>query len=1295
MKFWQIKFTFLLSLVISNYEGHAQTLIMNEVSNGPSGAQEYVEFVVVSNSVSYNCTSPTPPCIDIRGWIFDDNSGYHGTSGVAAGAVRFSQDPLWSCVPLGTIIVIYNDADPNPSLPANDLSMADGNCKIIAPISSTTLFEKNATTPGAAACSYPATGWIAGGSWTNTALANTSDCARIVNLAGCEVFSVCYGTTNNLNNLIYFSGAGTGNVYFFNGVDPQNQVNWTSGSATSMQTPGAPNNAANAAYINQFNNGCLPITPIVVTATSVNAGCSCNGTATASATGSIAGYTYVWYDAAFTPIGQTTATATGLCAGTYHVIGTSQIGCSDTATVTLTSTGTTSVTVNSATICNGSSASLTANPSTVGGTYSWSPGAQTTQSISVSPTSTTNYTVTYTLAGCNATASSTVTVNPIPTISVNSPTICNGQSATLTAAGGTTYLWNTGSTANSLSVSPTSTTSYTVTGTSAGCSNTAIAIVTVNPIPTITVNSPTICNGQSATLTAAGGTTYSWDTGSTANPLSVSPTTTTSYTVTATIAGCSNTAIATVTVNPIPTITVNSPNICNGQNATLTAAGGTTYSWDTGSTTNPLSVSPLSTTSYTVTGTSAGCSNTAIATVTVNPIPTITVNSPTICSGQSATLTAAGGTNYSWDTGSTSNPLSVSPTSTTSYTVTGTNAGCSNTAIATVTVNALPIITVNSVTICAGQSATLNAIGGTSYTWNTGATIDSIMVTPSSSTSYTVIGSDGTCINSATGTITVNSLPIITINSPTICVGQNASLNAQGATTYTWNNGSTQNPLIVSPTSTSTYTVTGTSLGCSDSVIATVTVNSIPNLIVNSDTICNGQTSTLNVSGGTSYLWNTGSTANSISVSPTATTTYTVIENSGVCTDTAFATVTVIANPTLILNAPNVCLGQSVTISANGATSYLWNTGASSSSITVSPISTTTYTVTGTTGACSSTSSLNVVVNNPPIVSVNNQSICPGQTATLSASGANNYIWNTGSTSSTINVLPTTNTSYTVIGTTNGCADTTTVSVTILPQPVVNFTADNKTGCAPLCVNFSDNSSVTTGTITSWAWNFSDGSNSSSQNPNHCFSNPGFYTISLTATASNGCVNNSIQNNYIEVYEQPIPAFNSNLTETDLFEPTIHFNNLSTNANTYSWDFDDGNFSSDINPQHLFTAEGFYNVQLTATSNQGCKDSVEHIIQIKPIFTFYAPNAFTPNGDDKNGIFIPMGTGWDPNKYEFSIFDRWGMECFKTNDVNIGWDGKANNGAAIAQIDTYVWKVNVVDVFGKPHFYNGVVSVIR
>lgn len=515
----------------SLFSAFGQTLIINEVSQGETGNQEYVEFVVVDTAVTYNCLNTQPPCIDIRGWIFDDNSGYHGTTGIATGAIRFSFDPIWSCVALGTIIVIYNDADPNPLMPAIDISTTDGNCRIVAPISNTSLFESNSTTPGAVACSYPASGWTPGGDWSTTLLANGGDCARIVNLAGCEVFSVCWGT-NNLNNIIYFAGgatsanSATNTVYYFNGGNPALQANWSIGCADvpacgiEDQTPGAPNNPANAAFIGQFNNNCSPITPLVASATVISdAACACTGQASASGSGSIPGYSYAWYNASFSPIGQTTATATNLCGGTYNVIVTSSIGCQDTAQVTINATGTASVSVNSGTVCAGDPITLSATPSANGGSYLWSPGGQTTASITVSPTTTTNYTVMYQIGTCADSATANVTVNPIPSVSAGpNSTICEGNSITLSGQGASSYVWTNGVQNNVSFIPAVGTTNYTVVGTDInGCSASASVTVTVMSGPL--ANALIAPSSGIAPLTvdftnlSTGGTSYFWDFG--------------------------------------------------------------------------------------------------------------------------------------------------------------------------------------------------------------------------------------------------------------------------------------------------------------------------------------------------------------------------------------------------------------------------------------------------------------------------------------------------------------------------------------------------------------------------------------------------------------------------------------------------------------------------------------------------------------------------------------------------------------------------------------------------------------
>ena len=1504
MYYFNIKFFISIVFTFIFFNVKSQTLIMNEVSNGPAGNQEYVEFVVVSNAVTYTCTNLTPPCIDIRGWIFDDNSGYHGTGvGVAPGAVRFANSPIWACVPLGTIILIYNNGDRNPAIPADDLSMADGNCTIIAPLNST-LFESNTITPGAIACSYPAAGWTAGGNWNNTVLANTGDCARIVDLGGCEVFSVCYSGANQ-NNLIYFAGAGGQKVYYFNNGNPTVQANWSSGSASPSpgnQTPGAPNNVANAAYIAQFNNGCAPITQPTVTAVPVNAGCTCNGSATASTSGSIGGYTYVWYDASMTPIGQTSATATGLCAGVYNVISTSLIGCTATTSVTITSSSTTSVTVNSSTVCAGTSAILTATPSTAGGTFSWTPGGQTTSSISVSPGSTTTYSVTYTLAGCSGTNNGIVTVKPLPIVTVNSPTICAGQTATLTANGAATYAWNTGSTSNLLTVSPASSTNFTVTGTTNGCTNTTVSSVFVTPLPTVTVNSPMICSGQTATLTANGATTYTWNTGSTTNPLTLSPTTNTNFTVTGITNGCTNTAVSNVVVNSNPTVTVNPPIICSGQSATLTASGASNYVWDTGASTNMIVVSPTSTTNYTVLGASTGCTSTVVASLTVNPLPTVTVNSLSICIGQTATITANGANTYVWNTGSTTNPLIVSPTTNTNFTLTGTTNGCTNTAVAIISVTPLPSVSVNSSTICAGltatltangastytwsnganngslsdnpltttnytvtgeqlgcinsatanivinsnlslsvnepticsgQTATLTSAGAITYTWSNGAIGNSIIVTPTTTTSFTVVGNNGACFGSTVTTVFVNPLPIVTVNSSTICSSQTSSLTANGATAYLWNTGSTSNLISVSPLSNTSYTVIGISLGCTNTAIADVSVTPLPTVVVNSSTICSGQTATITASGATSYSWNTGSLLSTLTDAPTTNTTYTVIGAALGCTSTAVANVSVTPLPTVTVTSSIICIGQTATITATGASTYVWNTGSLSNTITDAPSANTSYTVLGSSSNCTNSAIANVSVTPLPAVTVNSSTICSGQTATLNANGASAYLWNTGATGSALVISPTVNTSFSVVGTNAGCSNTvstivnvvsspslsvnstticsgqtttlsvsgassyiwnngtttntavvspvattifsvvgsigtcsttTTVNVVVNPLPIISvqsiticagqsatltavgasvynwstnsnlnplvvspnatttysvtgtnlnctssttatvfvensptvaFNSINIAGCAPLCSQFSDLSTVVSGTISNWNWSFGDGYSSTSQNPSHCFDNSGLYDISLTVTSSNGCSKTYTNLDMIHVYPNPTAEFISNVEETDILNPIVDFTNLSSNANSYEWNFGSLTTSTLTNPSYTYNQEGIYSTTLTAINQYGCKDVAIHDIIVKGIFTFYAPNTFTPNEDNKNDIFLPLGVGWDSEKYQLDIFDRWGNYCFTTKEVGQGWDGKANKGSETAQIDTYTWKVDLTDVFGKNHKYIGRVTIIR
>jgi len=438
-------------------------------------------------------------------------------------------------------------------------------------------------------------------------------------------------------------------------------------------------------------------------------------------------------------------------------------------------------------------------------------------------------------------------------------------------------------------------------------------------------------------------------------------------------------------------------------------------------------------------------------------LPLLTVNNTVVCAGESATLMVAGAPNFVWSNGATTSTITVNPSVSTTYTVTGTNPGCPDAqAMAEVTVNPLPLVSVNSPGICEGQTATLIASGAETYLWSTGATGDSIGVSPVASATYTVTGVlNGCSSDPISAVVTVQPLPILTLNNPNICEGQTATLIASGAETYLWSTGANGDSIGVSPVVSATYTVTGVLNGCaSDPISAVVTVQALPILTLNNPNICEGQTATLIADGAETYLWSTGATGVSIGVSPVASTTYTVTGVlNGCSSDPISAVVTVQPLPILTLNNPNICEGQTATLIASGAETYLWSTGATGVSIGVSPVVSATYTVTGVLNGCASDPvSAVVTVQALPIITLNNPIICEGQTATLIASGAEIYLWSTGATGVSIGVSPVVSATYTVTGVMNGCASdpvSAEVLVDALPSDSILVSGNTLTAFEP------------------------------------------------------------------------------------------------------------------------------------------------------------------------------------------------------------------------------------------------------
>lgn len=413
----------------------------------------------------------------------------------------------------------------------------------------------------------------------------------------------------------------------------------------------------------------------------VNVSCNggSNGSASISVTGGTSPFTYTW-----NPTGQTASTATGLSAGSYSVTVTDASGCTGTQTVTISEPALLSATVSSTPAsCGGTngSATVAATGGTIGYTYNWNPSAQTTPAASNLTSG--NYSITVTDAnGCVTTQ--TVVVAPTGSITAAAgpnSTVCGGQTVSLSASGGTVYSWSTGQTSAFISVTPSSTSSYSVIVSSGSCSDTAFATVTVISSPSVSVAGiTTLCTGGTSTLTASGGSTYFWNTGSSSSAIVVSPSVTTTYSVVASNGPCSVPAAITVVVTSVLVANVNNATICSGQNAILNASGGGSYSWSNGSNGPSISVFPSTTTTYTVIASSGSCSDTAVATVLVTPSASVSAwSNTTITSGSSTTLSATGGSSYIWSNGETSAVISVSPVVTTTYCVSGSDS-CSDTA---------------------------------------------------------------------------------------------------------------------------------------------------------------------------------------------------------------------------------------------------------------------------------------------------------------------------------------------------------------------------------------------------------------------------------------------------------------------------------------------------------------------------------------------------------------------------------------------------------------------------------------
>jgi len=749
---------------------------------------------------------------------------------------------------------------------------------------------------------------------------------------------------------------------------------------------------------------------------------------------------------------------------------------------------------------------------------------------------------------------------------------------------------------------------------------------------------------------------------------------------------------------------------------------------------------------YTVTA-SGGCFTITSSDDTVNlsvgppPLAGVpTATPPGLCSGQSSWVVLSGqgagpiqwevstnATNWFNLSGATNDSVFTGPLLSTLYyhaIITGTGwpgSGCGTSTSPAAQVSVLPSPVANAginASVCAGGCTNLTGTGGTNYTWQpgnlTGATVN---VCPSANTTYTLFITDSNgCSDSDMVSINISTASVTASPSVSICTGNTTVLVASGPNgqSYSWlPSGSlvganTSNP-TASPTVTTTYTVTATnSIGCTTTDSVTVQVTTPTPITVSNDTsLCNGGNAILTATGATTYSWSPGNLSGStINVNPVNTTTYVVTGNTNNCItyDTVIVTV---APPLTVYAGPDfdICTGTQVTLNVgvSGGT-YTWTPSASiigsntSQAIIAAPTNTTSYTVNVTdANGCISQDVVTIGVNPSPVVSVTSadNTICFGQTTSVTASGASSYVWTpnlqvSNPTQSSTSVIPSNTTTYLVTGTdANGCIDTASITIVVNPLPVV-YLISAPTECGDTSGQiqlggpiqgtgpfiYQIGSTTYTLPITGLA--------------------AGTYTV--TTTDANGCVNSG-----------PVTVFTQNTAGvTASADPVFGTYPLgvtfgasgSPGVNTYNWTFGDNNSGTGSVTGNTYTAPGVYEVVVTAYNDvPGCAVYDTLYITVVEQATIALPNVFTPNADANNDEFMATISGVKEIRVE--MFNRWGNLIYTGSLTGLAaspsnvvlWDGKAKSGK-VAEDGVYYYVVTALGYDEKEYPMQGFVHLL-
>ncbi len=919
-------------------------------------------------------------------------------------------------------------------------------------------------------------------------------------------------------------------------------------------------------------------------------------------------------------------------------------------------------------------------------------------------------------------------------------------------AGFQSYSWSNGANTQSISVpAATAAPSYTVTMQSFSNQGNCTVALTASAIPTTVqsnfthssacpwapmqfTSTPTIIPNTINGVTLANGGAASWywnfGDGSTLtgnnpgvhmNPMHTyqNPGTYTVTHVVTTQAGCTDTITQTITVLPPPTINFNLNNSCMNDTVSFTNLtqdpnlAQVTYNWIFGNGSpnstliNPIQVYPNAGT-YNVSliaSNAGGCTDTLTQPVTIYPLPTINAgNDVSVCPGVSVTLNAVGAPNLTWETG-TVNGNTYLPITNETLTVVGVdNNGCINQDSMNISIYPGAVVSAGvDISVCLGSTVTITATGSNTYQWNNGLTNGQSFVPPVGITTYTVTGTSvNGCSNIDSMVLTVWSNPSINAGQDQIvCAGDSTQVIGQGGVSYQWSGGIVNGNYFI-PLNSGFWDVTGIDVnGCIGYDTLHITIPQVAVSAGNDTSICPGFSIPLMATGTATYTWNNG-TPNNSNYTPLGTESLSVI---GLDTNQcpAFDTLEVtLFQPPVVDAGPDiqVCSGSTVTIFGTGAVTYIWNNGLLDGVAFIPPVGIMSYQVTGTDqNGCIDTNSMVLTVWANPIVSAgNDQSICEGGSTQLSGSGALSYQWN-NNVQDQVTFSPITSLNYIVIGTDqNGCIGTDDMDLTIEPASIPNFNAPITEACIPFTANLSNTSSGTP--FVTALWDFGNGVTQNGLNStSFTFNAQGCYDISLTLTTALGCVWDTTFNNYLCAYPLPIADFNVTPQSMTALNTTGTFENFSSGAEFYNWDFGDGSgYNSEYEPLHAFPSgsAGTYLITLEVTSDFGCKDTTTRSVIVLESQLIFVPNTFTPDGNEYNQTWFPVITAdFDPYEYSCFIYNRWGEVVWENHNHLIGWDGKHMNGTNVKE-GVYTWRILIKSPYrDERKAFTGHVTLIR